>query len=117
MEKISIQQLMKLYLDTMDKCGVYLLNESDQVIAHHIFEEFDTGVISFLHINSLQALYDAGWITNEVVCKSSALRTLVMELQQGKEWNIYAVRHSPSWRKVLELADEIKKDNTWDTFI
>jgi len=108
MEKISIEKLMELYVDTIDKCGTYLLSEDDMVIGYNIFEEFDTGVISFLHTDVLQRLNDAGLISDEMVYKSSILRDLVLELQQGDEWNVNAVRNSPDWRKVLELADEIK---------
>lgn len=95
-------------MDTIDKCGTYLLSEDDMVIGHNIFEEFDTGVISFLHADVLQRLNDAGLISEEMVYKSSTLRNLVLELQQGDDWNVNAVRNSPDWRRVLELADEIK---------
>ncbi|MCJ8014871.1 hypothetical protein MUG84_24610 [Paenibacillus sp. KQZ6P-2] len=108
MEKISIEKLMELYVDTLDKCGTYLLSENDMVIGYNIFEEFDTGVTSFLHTDVLQRLNDAGLISDEIMSKSAILRNLVLELQQGDEWNINAVRNSPEWRKVLDLADEIK---------
>ena len=107
MEKISLERLMKLYVDTIKKCGTYLLNEDDAVIGYNIFEEFDIGVISFLHINNLQKLKDAGLISDEMMRKSSILRNLVLELQQDDEWNVSAVRSSIDWLKVLELADEI----------
>ncbi|WP_068498383.1 hypothetical protein [Paenibacillus kribbensis] len=108
MEKMSIEKLMELYVDTIDKCGTYLLSEDDMVIGYNIFEEFDTGVTSFLYADILQRLNDAGLISDEMMNKSSILRNLFLELQQGDEWNIDAVRSSSKWRKVLELADEIK---------
>lgn len=108
MDKISIEKLMELYVDTIDKCGTYLLNEDDMSIGYNIFEEFDIGVITFLHANVLQRLHDAGFINNVTMYKSSTLRDLVLDLQQGDKWNVDAVRFSPDWRKVLEPADEIK---------
>ena len=108
MEKISIQKLMELYADTISKCGTYLLSENDVVIGYNIFEEFDTGVISFLHTDSLQRLNDAGLISDDIMQKSSILRDLVLQLQQGDNLNVNAVRNSTEWKKVLELADEIK---------
>ncbi len=108
MERVSIEKLMELYVDTISKCGTYLLSEDDVVIGYNIFEEFDTGVISFLHTDSLQKLNDAGLISYETMQKSSNLRGLVLELQQGDKWNVNAVRDSIEWKKVLELADEIK---------
>ncbi|KRF27637.1 hypothetical protein [Paenibacillus sp. Soil787] len=108
MGKISIEKLMKLYVDTINKCGTYLLHEDDVTIGYNIFEEFDTGVISFLHNETLERLYQAELISDETMYKSSILRNLVLELQQGNSWNVDAVRNAPEWRKVLELADEIK---------
>lgn len=108
MQKISIDKLMELYVDTLSKCGTYLLSEDDVVIGYNIFEEFDTGVISFLHTDSLQELNDAGLISDEIMQKSSTLRDLVLKLQQGDKWSVNAVRNSIEWKKVLELADEIK---------
>ncbi|EHS58828.1 hypothetical protein [Paenibacillus sp. Aloe-11] len=67
MEKISIEKLMDLYVDTIDKCGTYLLSQDDMVIGYNIFEEFDTGVTSFLHAYILQRLNDAGLISDEMM--------------------------------------------------
>lgn len=108
MDKTSIDKLMELYKDTIYKCGTYLLSEDDVVIGYNIFEEFDIGVISFLHTDSLLKLNDAGLISDEIIYKSSTLRELVLELQQGDKWHIYAVRNSTEWKKVLVLSDEIR---------
>ncbi len=107
--KISIEELMELYLDTLHKCGIYLMNEEDKVIEYNIFEEFDTGVVSFLHVDNLAKLNDAGLIYDEVLEKSSTLRSMVMDLQGTDKWNVEGVRNSPECRKILELSDEIKK--------
>jgi len=108
MNKISIDKLMELYVDTISKCGTYLISEDDIVIGYNIFEEFDIGVISFLHPDSLERLNDAGLISDEIMYKSSTLRDLVLELQQSDKWSINAVRNSIEWKKALELSDEIK---------
>ncbi|MEJ8548090.1 hypothetical protein [Brevibacillus borstelensis] len=108
MEKISIGKLMELYVDTIGKCGLYLLSEDDEVIGYNIFEEFDIGVNSFLHTDNLQKLKDAGLINDEIMQKSVTLRNLVQTIQQGDNWNINAVRNSLEWKKILELADEIQ---------
>lgn len=108
MERISIEKLMELYVDTIGKCGSYLLFEDDEVIEYNIFEEFDTGVISFLHADNLQKLNDAGLISMEIMQKSTTLRNWVQAIQEGGNWNVHAVRNSSEWRKILELSDEIK---------
>ncbi|MHA6530787.1 hypothetical protein [Paenibacillus sp. BAC0078] len=110
MEKISIKKLMELYEDTINKCGTYLLQEDDVIIGYNIFEEFDIGVTSFLHTETLERLNDAELISDEVMYKSSILRNLVLELQKSDAWNVNSVRTEPEWRKVLELADEIKSN-------
>ncbi|WP_379142988.1 hypothetical protein [Paenibacillus sp. sgz500992] len=110
MKNISLEELMEMYVDTLSKCGTYLLSADDTIIGYNIFEEFDTGVISFFHTASLQKLNDAGLITEEIMEKSAALRSLVLELQKGDKWNINSVRNSIEWRKILDVADEIKEN-------
>lgn len=100
---------MELFLDTLQRCGTYLLNAEDKIIEYNIFEEFDVGAVSFLHIDSLTKLNDSGLINDEVKDKSSMLRRMVMDLQGSELWNVIGVRSSPEWRKILELSDEIKK--------
>ena len=107
--EITIAKLKDLYLATLQKSGLYLLYEEDEVIEYNIFEEFDIGVMSFLHENNLAKLKNAGLISNNVMEKSSELRSKVIDLQQSQEWNVEGVRSSLKWRKVLELSDEIKR--------
>ncbi|CAM4428531.1 hypothetical protein L1N85_26795 [Paenibacillus alkaliterrae] len=84
-ENISIEKLNELYVDTIRKCGMYLLSSDDWVIEYNIFEEFDTGVVSFLHSDSLQKLNDAALINDEIMHKSSTLRNKVLELQRKRQ--------------------------------
>lgn len=107
-EKISTEKLMELYVDTINNCGTSLLSEDDVVIGYNIFEELDTGITSFFYADDLQRLKDAGLINDELMYKSSTLRNMVLELQEGDEWNVKAVRNSLEWRRILQLADEIK---------
>ena len=107
-EEINIRKLMELYLDTIDKCGMYLLNSDNEVIEYNVFEEFDIGVVSFLHDDNLIRLKKAEIINDKILAKSCLLRDLVMKLQNGDKWNVGAVKNSTEWREILELADEIK---------
>ncbi|MCL9661758.1 hypothetical protein L2089_13740 [Paenibacillus hunanensis] len=110
MEKISVEHLMELYINTLEKCGKYLLEEQDELIEYNIFEEFDTGVISFLHKDSLKRLHKAGLINNDIVQKSTHLRELVLNMQKGDEWNIHSVKSSPEWMRIFNLTDEIREE-------
>ncbi|MGO4500576.1 hypothetical protein AB4114_32405 [Paenibacillus sp. 2RAB27] len=107
MESISIEELYELCVDTIKRCGTYLINSDDLVIEYNIFEEFDIGAISFLHTDNLKKLVGEGLISVDIMRKSSTLRNEFLAIQQGKEWNINAVRHSSRWKEILELADEI----------
>ncbi len=99
---------MELYLDTIDKCGMFLLNSDDEVIEYNIFEEFDIGVNTFLHIDNLIRLKNEQLINEKVLEKSCLVRELVIKLQNGDKWNVNAVKYSDEWREILELTDEIK---------
>lgn len=108
MDQISLERLMELYVDTISKCGLYLLSMDDRCVEYNIFEEFDIGVISFLHADTLKKLNKAGLISDQMMEKSSTLRNWVQALEGGEYWNVTSVRYSSEWREILELADEIK---------
>ena len=105
---ITINELMELFVDTLQKCGVHLLTMDDEYIGYCIFEEFDGGAISFLHEDSLLKLREAGLITESISQKSAELRSKFMALENTDQWNVNSVKCSKAWREVLELSDEIK---------
>lgn len=112
MENYTKQRLIEikdLFLDTLSKCGTFLLVETDEKIEHYIFEEFDIGVISFFYKNTLEILFRNGLISKIVLDKSILLKQLVEELQNNNEWNIESFRSSPKWKVLLELSDNIKE--------
>jgi hypothetical protein len=108
MMDITVNELMELFVDTLQKCGACLLEMSDEHIGYYIFEEFDSGAISFLHENSLLKLKEAGLITENTSQKSAELRSKFMALQNTNQWSVDSVKCSKEWREVLELSDEIK---------
>ena len=105
---ITVNELMELFVDTLQKCGVRLLEMSDEHIEYYIFEEFNTGAGSFLHENSLNKLKKANLITETVLQKSTELRKKIFSLEKTNEWNVASVKYSKEWREILELSDEIK---------
>ena len=105
---ITVSELFQFYMDTLKKCGIYLLSAENKVIEYNIFEEFDIGLVSFFHKNSLLRLVSGGFINCEVMEKSLKLRCLVNQLQQSDDWNVGAVKKSSAWREVLDLTDKIK---------
>lgn len=109
MELITIDQLYELYNDTLSKCGVFLLKENDETIEYNIFEDFDIGVHSFLHLDNLKKLQLHGYISEAKLLKSEVLRSKVIELQNSGEWDIRKLKVSAKWGDVLLLCDELKK--------
>ena len=104
----TVNDLMTDYIDTLQNCGLHLLEMSDEYIGYYIFEEFDGGVISFLHENTLSELRKANLITETISQKSAELRSKFMALESTDLWNVDSVKSSKEWREILELSDEIK---------
>lgn len=67
---ISADRLMESYIDTLQKCGTYLLTMSDDDIEYYIFEEFDIGATTFLHDDTLTKLTKADLINKEIAEKA-----------------------------------------------
>jgi hypothetical protein len=108
MEQITEQQLLEFYNDTLDKCGTFLLDEDDDTIEYNIYEDFDIGIHSFFHINSLQKLYDSGLISADKFNESMLLHNKVIDLQDTDEWGFEHFRTSESWKEIMKLCDKIK---------
>lgn len=111
MKEISTEELLELYNDTMKKCGTYLLNEENDTIAYNIFEEFDIGVHSYLHIDSLTRLFDAGLISRYKFDRSLSLRQSVLDLQNSGEWIMDTFRTSEKWKEIMHLSDSLNETN------
>lgn len=105
----TVTERMKLFLETLQKCGMYLIESDTITIEYNIFEEFDIGAVSFLHISNLIILKDAGLINELIMKKSIELRNKFMELQGSEKWNVESVKNSYEWLEILELSDEIKR--------
>jgi len=96
---------------TLEQCGLFLLQSSDETIGHCIFEEFDTYARTFLYDDMLERFLDEGLIDDEIMSKCMKLRSLFVNIQTNYTdlWNIKSVRISEYWRGILELSDETKE--------
>jgi hypothetical protein len=108
MKQITENQLLDFYNDTLNRCGMFLLNEDDETIEYNIYEDFDIGIHSFLHIDSLNRLYDKGLISLSKLEKSALLHDKVIDLQSSKEWDFENFKSSEKWKEIMMLCDEIK---------
>jgi hypothetical protein len=106
MKEISILELYQLYVDTIGRGTSHLRQEGDEQIAYNLFEEFDIGAHSFLHENSLVRLHDAGYIDDEAVALSKALRERWIAFQ-SKSWTFADIKTKKEWQELFELCDRL----------
>lgn len=105
-DDISPDQLYDLYVDTMARCSSSLLHKNDDDIAYDLFEEFDIGACSFLHVTSLTILHDAGYIDDVLMHLSMAIRHQWFFLQKGT-YSLSEIRTDKQWRRLYAMGDII----------
>lgn len=109
MEKLKIEKLFDFYIDTLEKCGMDILDLSNEMIGYYIFEELDIGATTFLYKDNVNRLLDEGFIDDDIYAKSILLREKIMRLQGTKLWNIESVKNTSEWKEILQLSDDIKQ--------
>ena len=108
MGRIDDEQLFKLFLRTLECCGMFLLNCEPQDIEYFLFEEFDGDCISFLHEASLSKLLECGYICPKIYSKCQLLYEKFRHMENTNMWNVNSVKVNPEWQAILLLSDEIK---------
>ena len=107
MKPISLAQSYELLQETLGHIGTFLLDEEMVNIEWHVFEEFDSESITFLHENTLDPLLYSGYISAEVYSLCQLLRKKFRDLEETSLWNAEAVKSAPEWYEVLSVADKI----------
>ena len=72
MNKITLGKLFELYVDTFNKFGLHLLDETDQMINYYVFEETDIN-IGYCSKRILIKFLEEGIIDEEIFEKSLLL--------------------------------------------
>lgn len=108
-EKVKEDRYQR-FVFTLQQCGKFLVNASDETIETCIFEDFDIGIRGDICDENLELFIYEGWINEEIKGKCSKLQSLFLNIfnKQPQIWNIHSVRTSEVWQEVLELSDEIK---------
>ena len=98
------------FVFTLQQCGEFLVDASDDTIETCIFEDFDIGIRGDICDENLDLFIHEGWISEEIKNRCLKLQSLFLNIhnKQPQIWNIQSVRTSEIWREVLELSDEIK---------
>lgn len=97
------------FIYTLNQCGLFLLNATDDEIETCIFENFYTGIRSNM-CDDLELFILEGWIDEEIKEKCRILISLFLDIKikQQQIWNIQSVKTSGKWLDIMKLADEIK---------
>lgn len=109
MTRITLGKLFELYVDALNKFGLYLLNETEQMINYYVFEEIDIN-IGYCSKRILDRFLEEGMIDEEIYENSSLLLENFRRLESRMlVRNAESVVTSPEWKKLMELSDHIKK--------
>lgn len=109
MKILSTGERFALYIDAIYSFGTHLLDLSDEMIAYEVFENFDLSAVSDLHKDNLLLFRFEGWIDLELFENTLALRSRFIDLMNGDLRSVHACRHSPEWREIMQLSDQIKQ--------
>jgi hypothetical protein len=111
---ISLDELEKWFLDTLMRSSSSVISRDDETIGYNIFEEFDVGVVSYLHDDSLKRLLDNNRINLQMYNLCRRIRSLALALLQ-KQREVEFVKKDPGWAEVFSLSDEVLGlKNTYD---
>ena len=74
-----------------------------------MFEELSIDVYSFLHGNTLNELYEEGYIDEKMLDKSSELRRMFQDEEQRLRdlMDVERIKGYSGFIKIINLADEI----------
>jgi len=109
MIQLTIEQSFDFYLNSLKRCGLHLLEMTEDEIYYQIFDEFATEYPASLSQYTLDRLESEGLIDSQVSELSKLLQKKLLEIDNTDHWDIDKVKHSEKWKKILELSDEVKK--------
>lgn len=107
MNEIPSSELNELFLDTLKRSSSNVMGKSDEEIEYDLFEEFDSGVNSFLHETNLNKLLKSRFIDKEIKKSSLVLREKAMFVLETESRDAETVRNSKSWGEIFFLSDSI----------
>lgn len=110
-EKIEeeLRNRYKRFVNTLNQCGLFLLDATDEEIETCIFENFYIGVRGNMS-DDLELFILKDWINNEIKEKCRILISLFLDIKvkQRQIWNTQSVKTSEKWLNIMKLSDEIK---------
>ncbi len=86
MNELTTAEKYAYFVDTLNHCGRFLLDASDEEIGYHLFEEFDGDARAFLCEMNLEELTAAGYINREVGRSARMLLERFSRLENTPLW-------------------------------
>ncbi|MBO6051122.1 MAG: hypothetical protein J6P65_03975 [Bacteroidales bacterium] len=106
-KELSPKELYELYEDTLHQCGSHIFDYPDDIIETMVFEDFDIGVHSFLHDDSLNTLFNNHLIDKKQYDLSRRIRELFLEIEDCGELTMECLKgQSEKWKHLIFLVDE-----------
>jgi len=110
MAKLTTEQSFDFYLTSLERCGMHILELTNNEIEFQIFEEFAMDYPASLSKYTLNVLVENGVIDENIVHLSKEFQTKLLIIERGNSlWNVNALKESLEWKEVLQLSDEIKE--------
>lgn len=110
-EKIeeALKNRYKRFIYTLNQCGLFLLDATDEEIETCIFDNFYIGITGNMS-DDLELFILKDWINNEIKEKCRILISLFLDIKvkQRQIWNTQSVKTSEKWLNIMKLSDEIK---------
>lgn len=97
------------FKNTVEKCGSFLLNSSDDRIETYLFEDFDVGVRCDIVEDYMDIFLEMGWIDSKIYKKCMELKEMYIniDLHYNELKTINMVRKNKMWLALFVLSDEI----------
>lgn len=103
---ITVEELYEVYIDASRRCLTSTSEQSDEIMAYDIFEEFDVGAYSYFTDEALQRLYDAGMIGDDAFVLSQRIRQFWLDLDPYS-FELGEIRQHPKWKQLFSMCDEL----------
>jgi len=110
MIKLTTEQSFDFYLTSLERCGMHILELTNNEIEYQIFEELAMDYPGSLSKYTLTVLEESGIIDENIAHLSKDLQTKLLILERGNLlWNVDALKKSSEWKEMFQLSDEIKE--------
>ena len=108
-EKLKLERYQR-FVYTLNQCGKFVIELSDESIETCIFEDLDIGIRSDISDENIELFLDEGWIDEDIKERCLRMKRMFLDIQVNQPgiWNVQSVKTSIYWYKIMELSDEIK---------